>query len=105
MAEPKKSNGKFVFFDFEATQDEKIQCDQGYVYQRKEDCDNCTDDHICSTCRKCKNCKSWYCGLKQHLPNMVVALSSCDECKDEDTHCKSCGIECPSHDVKEECPD
>ena len=102
-AEPKKSTGKYIFFDFEATQDEMIECAEGYTPKKKEGCRECTEDYTCSTCRRCKNCQKWYCGLRQHLPNMVVAQSTCGECTEDDTHCQSCGIRCLSHDKTTTC--
>ena len=34
---------------------------------------------------------------------MVVAMSTCDSCKDDDTHCKSCGIRCSFHEKEDSC--
>ena len=102
-AQAKTSTGKYIFFDFEATQDETIECNDGYSPKKKNDCDDCSEDYTCASCRRCKNCEKWYCGLRQHLPNMVVAQSKCNDCTDDDTHCKSCGISCPSHDKATTC--
>ena len=37
-AQPKRTTGKFIFFDFEATQDEIWQCDEGYTCKKKDNC-------------------------------------------------------------------
>jgi hypothetical protein len=48
-----------IFFDFECTQDDRIQCQQGYQ----------SDDN-----EKCIHCKSPRCGAFEHKPNLCVVI-------------------------------
>ena len=81
--EPKKPVKKFIYFDFEATQDSKAQCEYGFT----------PDDD-----GKCQNCfKSW-CGQPRHVPNFVVAQTVCEVCLNDEltpeSICDECGTRC-----------
>ncbi|XP_052814068.1 uncharacterized protein LOC128241135 [Mya arenaria] len=97
----KQNDSKFIFFDFECTQDEVLECQEGY---RPVECEHSQPD--CNTCLKCQNCKSSWCGKSTHRPNFVVAQTACDECKDEapDTPCKKCGDRCENCQKEEKEP-
>jgi hypothetical protein len=95
----KISSGKFLFFDFETRQDSVFQCDKGYQPKgRIENCQMCTHDFTCASCRKCKNCNKSNCGRNFHQPNLAVCQSACDECKLEKvvqgSKCVYCGNIC-----------
>jgi hypothetical protein len=51
----------YIFFDFECTQDDRIQCQQGYQ----------SDDN-----ETCIHCKSPKCGAFEHKPNLCVVLDT-----------------------------
>ncbi|WAR15803.1 hypothetical protein MAR_030397 [Mya arenaria] len=55
----------YIFFDFECTQDERLQCEQGYTKGQNGKCGNCN--------------KSW-CGSFEHRPNFCVAQKVCGKC-------------------------
>ena len=71
----------FIFFYFECTQDDYMQCERGYEKQTKG--------------RRCANCKQSWCGTKQHRPNLCVAHKVCENCMDENVNekswCDHCG--------------
>ena len=56
------------FFDFECTQDDRIQCQQGYQ----------SDDN-----ETCMHCKSPRCGAFDHKPNLCVVHRVCLKCMDQ----------------------
>jgi len=94
------SQPRFIFFDFECTQDDDIvQCAEGYVMQRNLNCEKCKDDAACSKCSLCIHCGRSWCGKFQHVPNLVVAHKVCQKCIDLDfeseSKCESCGTRCP----------
>lgn len=64
---------RFVFFDFECSQDDISECDLGYLPTENPDCPTCTLDTKCNTCIKCKHCSRSWCGKATHRPNFVVA--------------------------------
>ena len=70
----------YIFFDFECTQDDRIQCQQGYQ----------SDDN-----EKCIHCKSPRCGAFEHKPNLCVVHRVCLKCMDQgvdkDSICQACG--------------
>ena len=70
----------YIFFDFECTQDDMIQCQQGYQPN-----DN----------GKCIHCKSPRCGAFEHKPNICVVHRVCLKCMDQDVDkdsiCQTCG--------------
>jgi hypothetical protein len=95
----KISKGKFLYFDFETTQDDVFMCEKGYVQRgRAENCDRCTYEYTCSSCRQCKNCRKPNCGRTFHQPNLAVCQSACDQCKSEKllpgSICRFCGDIC-----------
>ena len=96
-ATPPKENfkPKFIFFDFECSQDETLQCDQGY---QPITCKECQPEKRCESCSKCQRCKTSWCGRATHTPNYVVAHSACDKCMEKEltpeSRCRSCGSRC-----------
>ncbi|CAC5372369.1 unnamed protein product [Mytilus coruscus] len=74
-------NQVYIFFDFECTQDDLVQCEQGYER---------FDDIL-----KCKNCKQSRCGVYEHKPNLCVVhrvFSGCLEHKaNSSSTCDTCG--------------
>lgn len=85
---------KWIFFDFECTQDEIIQCNEGYQPQQQIACGNCnqSDCHT-NPCQQgyipkkmtvCRNCHRPSCGSFRHVPNLCVVHKVCEECIDED---------------------
>ena len=94
---------KYIFFDFECTQDRVMECSQGYSPGvRCEDCEN-TDDR-CRNCLTCTNCEDKTCGAKQHTPNLVVAQTACHMCQDKNVSekCNHCGNRCQTCSVMKE---
>lgn len=78
----KKSRGKkYIFFDFECTQDSIVESDDGYL-QGKD-------------INKCRNCKKSWCGSMEHRPNLCVAHKVCSLCMAKyikpGSECKKCG--------------
>jgi hypothetical protein len=70
----------YIFFDFECTQDDRIQCQQGY---QSDDNENCI------------HYKSPRCGAFDHKPNLCVVHRVCLKCMDQgvdkDSICQTCG--------------
>ena len=56
---------KYIFFDFETTQEDQVQCDDGYQPDENE---------------TCMNCKRKRYGSYEHRPNMCVAQRVCLSC-------------------------
>jgi hypothetical protein len=72
-----RENAKtFIFFDFECTQDDFVQCEMNY-----------NPDVF----GKCKNCFKSNCGVYEHRPNLCVVQKVCTICMDKDTECENCG--------------
>ena len=98
--EPKEPVQKFIFFDFEATQDQLAQCSDGYAPAR---CPDCPEDKPCAQCRRCRHCSKTWCGQPRHVPNFVVAQTTCSYCEDETLEdwptCQQCGTRCPECDT------
>ena len=44
---------KFIYFDFECSQDEKSVCENGYKPLEKENCKDCQLEEVCKACSKC----------------------------------------------------
>ena len=90
---------KFIFYDMETRQDEKMQCDKGYN-PSKTRCRICVGkQNQCSTCKLCRNCEETSCGLfYQHRVNFVVMQTSCFHCQDKElkaeSKCFNCGKRC-----------
>jgi hypothetical protein len=51
-----------IFFDLEFTQDNRLECHLGY---------------LSSVNNRCVNCKTSYCGIMKHRPNLCVAHKIC----------------------------
>lgn len=86
----------FLFYDFETRQDEKMECEEGYLNKR---CDTCKEkSEPCSKCRRCVHCNETWCGLYQHVVNLGILQSSCPKCEDQklnpDSRCDNCGNRC-----------
>ncbi|XP_069109808.1 uncharacterized protein [Argopecten irradians] len=96
--EPKKSSSKFIFFDFECSQeDDVIQCEDHHAAERNPECPVCKDMQIpCKECVKCIHCRQSWCGKFRHTPNLVIAHTVCELCKDEalEFKCEQCGYRC-----------
>ena len=71
---------RFIFFDFECSQDERAECKEGYKPLRKENCKECQSQLVCKLCSKCQQCKTSWCGKYTHRPNFVVAQTVCPKC-------------------------
>ena len=71
---------KYIFFDFETTQEDLVQCEKGYLPDEK---------------KTCKNCKKKRCGSFEHRPNLCVAHRVCLACihqpLNKHTGCDICG--------------
>ena len=93
---------KFIFFDFECSQDERAECEEGYVPTKRENCKDCQSQQVCNPCSKCQNCKTSWCGKPTHRPNFVVAHTVCPKCIDKPLNPKSvcweCGTRCKDCD-------
>ncbi|CAC5417764.1 unnamed protein product [Mytilus coruscus] len=68
-------NQVYIFFDFECTQDDLVQCEQGYKR---------SDDSL-----KCKNCKKSRCGVYEHKPNLCVVHKVCSDCFEHNVNSSS----------------
>ena len=89
---------KFIFADFECSQDERAECMEGYVPLRNPDCMECQPGRTCSPCSKCQRCKTSWCGKPTHKPNFVVAHTVCPSCIERPvtskSTCQDCGTRC-----------
>ena len=89
---------RFIFFDFECSQDERAECEEGYEPLRKENCKECQSQQVCKLCSKCQHCKTSWCGKSTHRPNFVVAQTVCPKCIEKPLNPKSicweCGTRC-----------
>lgn len=76
----KKRQVQYIFFDFECTQDDRLQCDAGY----------CLSDR-----GSCKHCRKSWCGSHEHRPNLCVVHKVCEVSLNShvtsESFCKSCG--------------
>ena len=92
----------FFFYYFECSQDEKVECEEGYQPLRKENCKDCQSQQVCKSCSKCQHCKTSWCGKATHLPNFVVSHSVCPHCIDKPltpkSVCRKCGTRCEDCD-------
>ena len=69
----------YIFFDFECTQDNLVECTDGYQPQG----DNSS----------CINCGKSNCGVYEHKPNLCIVHKVCLECLSQDVTPQSeCGI-------------
>lgn len=98
ITSPAKTSGRFLFYDYETSQDEIHTCDAGYKAKPRVRCADCTHDHLYAPCRRCVNCKKSYCSQERHLPVYLVCQTACDLCKDDTFHpkskCSFCGDRC-----------
>ena len=89
---------KFIFADFECSQDEREECTEGYVPLGNPDCMECQPGRMCTPCSKCQRCKTSWCGKATHKPNFVVAHTVCPTCIDRPvtskSTCQDCGTRC-----------
>jgi hypothetical protein len=96
---PKKSNGRFLYFDFECTVEDRQQSALGYNKIAEPDCDQCRiSGHECLSCSKCVNCNERSCNTMIHQPNFVVSQTVCKHCEDDvftpKATCIHCGVKC-----------
>jgi len=96
---PSKTNGSFIFFDFETITVDRQECSDGYKNKPKPDCILCKKaGSECLTCSKCLNCNDRSCHTLKHVVNYVVSQTVCPFCeKNEMTPealCKHCGSKC-----------
>ncbi len=95
-------NPKFIYFDFECSQDEVLVCEEGYKPLRITNCKDCQSQQVCTSHSKCQNCKTSWCGKATHRPNLVVAHTVCPQCIDKpltpQSVCKQCGTRCDECD-------
>ena len=90
-------NFRYIFFDFECSQDTMIECEKGHTRDAHKRCGECRDaDNQCSHCSVCINCNESICGSDEHKPNYVVAQTACHECQDKpvEEKCNNCGNRC-----------
>lgn len=96
---------KWIFFNFECTQDEMIECNEGYQPQKQiacgisnqSDCHTnpCQQGYVSKKMTVCRNCHRPSCGSYRHVPNLCVVHKVCEKCIDEDeidwhSICKIC---------------
>jgi len=99
-ATPSSDNAeaKFLFYDFECSQDQIVQCSEGYMANVTENCTQCRTEETCKSCSKCKNSLQAWCGKQEHRPNFVVANTVCGKCIDDpvtlQSTCVRCGNRC-----------
>ena len=97
--EPRQTLGKFIYYDFECTQDSIFVCEKGYLPRNVRDCSVCSNAQVkCPACLLCTNCKKSTCGMARHVPDYVVSQSVCNVCSRKnlspDSSCDSCGSRC-----------
>ena len=70
----------FIFFDFECTHDDMVQCETG----------SSPDES-----RRCQHCFSAKCGVVKHVPNLCIVHKLCSLCMDtivtDTSECEHCG--------------
>ena len=98
---PKEKFSRFIFFDFECTQEsDPIQCEEGYLPSKSENCSLCKElKTICTKCMIYTHCLKKNCGNKTHNPNLVVATTVCEMCINDsdcspESKCEYCGTRC-----------
>lgn len=97
--ECKENNPRYIFFDFECTQEDTMCCEEGYLLQKNPECVICCNEiDPCLECSVCANCRNSWCGKPQHKPNLVVTQKVCEECIDQElaprSKCDNCGTRC-----------
>lgn len=64
---------KYFFYDFECTQNEIMNCEDGYT--PGEPCaEKCTTEARCNRCRKCIHYGGSWCGLEEHKVNCSLTI-------------------------------
>ena len=94
---------KYIFFDFECTQDGIMQCTEGYSAPRSKRCKDCRPlADQCQSCKNCINCRTPSCGRPVHQPNLVAAQKLCNVCEKEPLtqKCDNCGNRCERCNVR-----
>ena len=71
----KKKKQKYIFFDFECTQDQMMQCEKGFMRDENSG--------------KCCHCNESSCGTFKHVPNLCVAHKVCESCMIYNVTCNS----------------
>lgn len=66
-ATKKKKHFEYMFFYFECTQDETLECEEGFTDGKNG---------------KCGHCNKSLCGTNQHRPNLCVVHKVCELCLD-----------------------
>lgn len=76
----KPKETKYIFFDFECTQDNLLECESGYLPDENN---------------KCIRCRKIWCGSFLHQPNLCVVQKVCSHCIDQrltcESECSHCG--------------
>ncbi len=98
----KKPASKQIYFDYEACTDVVRECVDGYKAPSENlGCRNCRlqGGGKCLECLRCVNCSKSRCSTFRHIPNLVVAQTSCDSCKHDpfnpdSSKCSECGSRC-----------
>ena len=92
---------KYIFFYFEARQDDKFSCPSGYNPKNHDlNCGTCSDfTSLCLNCRRCANCNNSKCGADVHVVNYVNIQTVCEMCVHDPASistsvCKQCGDQC-----------
>ena len=75
----------YIFWDFECTQDEMVQCQNGFN----------ADENT----GKCINCGKTTCGSFEHHPNLCVAQKVCSKCMQSDVSQTSTCVDCGSNQM------
>ena len=78
---------RYIFFDFECSQDERLECDQGY---QLESTHSAAQNNNTRQITLCQNCQQKSCGVFKHVPTHCIAQKVCENCND-DKPCKTCG--------------
>ena len=105
-AEPATApNKRYVFLDFECTQDSKVSCPKNYAPPPR-----CSDkcDPPCEKCKLCQNCLDVNCGqATQHIPNYCICITVCERCIDSNepltkhSKCDLCGDRCETCNMRD----
>lgn len=79
---------KWIVFDFECTQDELIQCNEGHKPRQRIVCGNCNQSdchaypcqhgYLPKKMTMCENCQRPSCGSFRHVPNLFVVRKVCE---------------------------
>lgn len=76
------------------------ECKQGYTPLSCIACDQCQNfKRICSACSCCSNCRQPWCRHQEHVPNLVVAHTTCEnyiDSADPQVKCGNVATDVPS---------